>query len=216
VRSHDSPAPAARRARRLAFPRSLLRQHRCVCRQQRAVRGPGQWNHEWARGAVFYEVFVRSFADSNGDSVGDLNGLIAKLDYLNDGDPATTTDLGVDGIWLMPIFESPSYHGYDTIDYEKIEQDYGSNADFQRLLQEAHKRGIRVILDFVMNHTSSQHPWFIDSALSPNSPKRDWYIWSTTTAEQQLDAGVCAKRTVPPAVPTRSRPYLSPYFSVTP
>jgi alpha-amylase len=148
--------------------------------RQRAVRGPGQWNHEWARGAVFYEIFVRSFADSNGDGIGDLNGLISKLDYLNDGNPATTTDLGVDAIWLMPIFESPGDHGYDTIDYETIEKDYGTSADFQRFLDEAHKRGIRVILDFVMNHTSSQHRWFIDSASSPNSPKRDWYIWSAT------------------------------------
>ena len=144
------------------------------------MRGPTQWNHEWARGAVFYEVFVRSFSDSNGDGNGDLNGLIAKLDYLNDGNPATTTDLGIDGIWLMPIFESASYHGYDTVDYETIEKDYGTNADFQRLLEEAHKRGIRVIVDFVMNHTSSDHPWFIDSASSSTSPKRDWYVWSAT------------------------------------
>jgi alpha-amylase len=137
-------------------------------------------NQEWARGAVFYEVFVRSFADSNADGIGDLNGLISKLDYLNDGNPATTTDLGIDGIWLMPIFESPSYHGYDTTDYETIEKDYGSNADFQRFLQEAHRRGIRVILDLVMNHTSSEHPWFIESASSTTSPKRDWYVWSAT------------------------------------
>src|SRR5438477_9557276 len=112
--------------------------------RQRAVRVVP--NREWARGAVFYETFVRSFVDSDGDGKGDLNGLISKLDYLNDGNPATTTDLGVDGIWLMPIFESPSYHGYDTTDYEKIENDYGTNADFQRLLQEAHRRGIRVII----------------------------------------------------------------------
>ncbi len=146
--------------------------------RQRAVRPT--LNHEWARGAVFYEIFVRSFADSNGDGIGDLNGLISKLDYLNDSNPATTTDLGIDGIWLMPIFQSPSYHGYDTTDYETIEKDYGTNADFQRLLEEAHKRGIRVIVDFVMNHTSSQHPWFIDSASSTTSPKRDWYVWSAT------------------------------------
>src|SRR5438876_111505 len=143
--------------------------------RHRAVRSTP--NQEWARGAVFYEVFVRSFADSNGDGIGDFNGLISKLDYLNDGDPATTTDLGVDGIWLMPVFESPSYHGYDTTDYEKIEHDYGTNADFQRFLDEAHKRGIRVIVDFVMNHTSSEHPWFIDSAASPTSLRRDWYVW---------------------------------------
>ena len=145
--------------------------------RQRAVRGPAQWKHDWTRGAVFYEVFVRSFADSNGDGNGDLNGLISHLDYLNDGNPATTTDLGIDAIWLMPVFESPSYHGYDATDYETIEKDYGTNANFQRLLDEAHKRGIRVIIDFVMNHTSSEHPWFIESASSPASPKRDWYVW---------------------------------------
>jgi alpha-amylase len=138
---------------------------------------PQQWDHEWARGAVFYEIFVRSFADSNGDGIGDFNGLIAKLDYLNDGDPATTTDLGIDGIWLMPVFQSPSYHGYDVTDYDTIESDYGTNADFQRFLAEAHRRGIRVILDLVMNHTSSEHPWFLASASSPASPKRDWYVW---------------------------------------
>ena len=142
--------------------------------KRRAV-GPAptapQWNHEWARGAVFYEIFVRSFSDSNGDGIGDLNGLIAKLDYL--------TYLGVDGVWLMPVFESPSYHGYDTTDYETIERDYGTNADFQRFLDEAHRRGIRVIVDFVANHTSSEHPWFIDSAASATSPKRDWFVWST-------------------------------------
>jgi len=137
-------------------------------------------NNQWARGAVFYEIFVRSFYDSSGDGVGDFNGLISKLDYLNDGNPATTSDLGIDAVWLMPVFQSPSYHGYDTTDYETIERDYGSNADFQRFLDEAHKRGIRVIIDFVMNHTSDQHPWFIDSASSPTSVKRDWYVWSAT------------------------------------
>jgi glycosidase len=139
-----------------------------------------QWNHDWARGAVFYEIFVRSFADSNADGIGDFNGLISRLDYLNDGNPATTTDLGVDGIWLMPIFQSPSYHGYDTLDYETIESDYGTNADFQRFLDEAHRRGIRVIIDFVMNHTGSDHPWFIDSASAISSPRRNWYVWSAT------------------------------------
>ncbi|HSN86081.1 MAG TPA: alpha-amylase family glycosyl hydrolase, partial [Thermoanaerobaculia bacterium] len=131
----------------------------------------------WARGAVFYEVFVRSFADSNGDGIGDLQGLISKLDYLNDGNPRTDKDLGVDALWLMPVFQSPSYHGYDVVDYETIESDYGTNADFERLLAEAHRRGIRIIVDFVMNHSSSQNPWFVDSASSPASPRRDWYVW---------------------------------------
>ena len=136
-----------------------------------------QWDHNWARGAVFYEVFVRSFADSNGDGIGDLRGLTERLDYLNDGDPATETDLGVDALWLMPVFDSPSYHGYDVVDYEAIEPDYGTAEDFARLLAEAHRRGVKVIVDLVMNHSSSRHPWFVESASSPASPRRDWYLW---------------------------------------
>lgn len=143
-----------------------------------APRGASQWSHDWAKGAVFYEVFVRSFSDSDGDGNGDLPGLISRLDYLNDGDPTTTSDLGVDAVWLMPVFRSPSYHGYDTTDYETINPDYGSNADFDRFLAEAHRRGIRVILDFVMNHTGSDHPWFVDSSSGASSAKRDWYVWS--------------------------------------
>jgi glycosidase len=131
----------------------------------------------WWNGAVFYEVFVRSFLDSNGDGKGDLPGLVARLDYLNDGDPGTTTDLGVDALWLMPVFASPSYHGYDVTDFESVNPDYGTNADLERLFAEAHRRGMRVILDLVLNHTSSQHPWFVDSSSSPASARRDWYVW---------------------------------------
>jgi len=137
-----------------------------------AIAGP-----EWARGAVFYEVFVRSFQDSDGDGKGDLPGLIARLDELNDGDPATSSDLGVDALWLMPVFKSPSYHGYDATDYETINRDYGTNEDFARLCREAHRRGMRVIVDLVLNHTSSQHPWFLLSASSRPRQYRDWYIW---------------------------------------
>ncbi len=148
---------------------------------RRAIqRAAPAWNNDWSRGAVFYEIFVRSFADSDGDGVGDLKGLIGKLDYLNTGDPATTGDLKVDAIWLMPVFKSPSYHGYDTADYETINPAYGSNDDFETLCQEAHRRGIRVILDFVVNHTGSDHPWFVESASSPTSARRDWYVWSPT------------------------------------
>lgn len=131
----------------------------------------------WWRDAVFYEVFVRSFYDSNGDGNGDLRGLIEKLDYLNDGDPATTTDLGVTALWLMPIMESPSYHGYDVVDYYTVEKDYGTNEDFKALVEAAHARGIAVIIDLVLNHTSNVHPWFLDAQLDPASPYRDWYIW---------------------------------------
>src|SRR5512140_3987069 len=140
--------------------------------------GAGRALGGWAPGAVFYEVFVRSFQDANGDGNGDLAGLIAKLDYLNDGDPATHSDLGVDALWLMPVFTSPSYHGYDTTDYDRVNPDYGTNDDLTRLCSEAHKRGMRVIVDLVLNHTSREHPWFVDSASGPSSPRRDWYLWS--------------------------------------
>jgi glycosidase len=142
--------------------------------------GPAPWRHDWARGAVFYEVFVRSFADSNGDGVGDLPGLTARLDYLNDGDPESGHDLGVAALWLMPIFESPSYHGYDVVDYERIDADYGTGEDFDRLLAAAHRRGLRVIVDFVLNHTGRDHPWFRDAAAAPRGARRDWYVWRLT------------------------------------
>ena len=134
----------------------------------------------WWNDAVFYEVFVRSFYDGNGDGKGDLNGLIQKLDYLNDGNPNTTTDLGITALWLMPVMESPSYHGYDVTDYRTIESDYGSNNDFKTLVTAAHARGIKVIIDYVMNHTSEQHPWFTQSASNTTNPYRDWYRWSAT------------------------------------
>jgi glycosidase len=134
----------------------------------------------WWKDAVFYEVFVRSFKDSGNDGIGDLRGLTQQLDYLNDGDPSTTTDLGVDAIWLMPVFASPSYHGYDTTDYELIQPDYGTAEDFRTFIVEAHQRGIKVIVDLVLNHTSTQHPWFRGAASSTANPKRDWYVWSPT------------------------------------
>lgn len=135
---------------------------------------------DWKRGAVCYEIFVRSFFDSDSDGVGDINGLIQKLDYINDDDPQTTHDLGARCIWLMPVAESPSYHGYDVTNYYRVERDYGTNADFKRLIQEAHRRGIRVLVDLVLNHASSEHPFFKDALLHPGSPYRDWFVWSPT------------------------------------
>jgi alpha-amylase len=132
----------------------------------------------WWDDAVCYEVFVRSFYDSNGDGVGDLNGLIEKLDYINDGDPKTQTDLGASCIWLMPIAESPSYHGYDVVDYYQVDREYGSNDDFKRLVAAAHQRGIKVLVDLVLNHTARDHPWFQAALADPGSPYRDWYLWS--------------------------------------
>ena len=134
----------------------------------------------WWDDAVFYEVFVRSFYDSDGDGVGDLPGLIEKLDYLNDGDPATDSDLGVGGLWLMPIFPSASYHGYDVTDYYAVNPEYGTLEDFRRLMAGARQRGMHVIVDLVLNHTSDEHPWFLDSASGPDAGRRDWYVWSDT------------------------------------
>lgn len=141
--------------------------------------GPGA-NPGWARGGVCYEIFVRSFFDSDGDGVGDLRGLIQKLDYINDGDPATQRDLGANCIWLMPIAQSPSYHGYDVTNYYAVNRDYGTNEDFKLLMTEAHRRGIRVLVDLVLNHSSSEHPYFKSALLDSASPYRDWYVWSRT------------------------------------
>lgn len=138
----------------------------------------GTGGMSWWNDTVFYELFVRSFYDSDGDGIGDFKGIIEKLDYLNDGDPETTTDLGVTGIWLMPIFPSPSYHGYDVTDYYDVNPNYGTLDDFKALVAEAHKHGIRIIIDMVLNHTSSKHPWFQSAAVDPESQYRDWYIFS--------------------------------------
>jgi glycosidase len=135
---------------------------------------------EWWNGAVVYEVFVRSFRDSDGDGTGDLAGLIEKLDYLNDGNDATGADLGIDALWLMPIHPSPSYHGYDVSDYDAVNAQYGTSAQLDQLIAACHQRGIQVLLDFVPNHTSSQHPWFVDAASSASSAHRDWYVWSAS------------------------------------
>lgn len=137
------------------------------------------YSERWYGRAVMYEVMVRSFADSNGDGIGDLKGLISRLDYLNTGDPSSTTDLKVDALWLMPIFKSPSYHGYDATDYMSIDPVYGTLEDFRTLVAEAHRRGIRILLDLVLNHTSNQHPWFQRAARSEDPQERDWYVWGS-------------------------------------
>jgi alpha-glucosidase len=124
----------------------------------------------WWRDGVIYQIYPRSFADSNGDGIGDLPGITGKLDYL--------ADLGVDAIWLSPINPSPDKDfGYDVSDYKGIDPKYGTLTDFDDLVKQAHERKIRVILDLVMNHTSDQHPWFVESRSSKNNPKRDWYLW---------------------------------------
>ena len=134
---------------------------------RQAAPGP-----EWWREGVCYEIFVRSFQDSDGDGVGDFRGLISRLQYLS--------DLGVSCLWLMPIAESPSYHGYDVTNYYQVNRDYGSNEDFRQLMGEAHRRGIRVVVDLVLNHVSSEHPFFKSAQLYRDSPYRDWFLWSPT------------------------------------
>ena len=119
---------------------------------------------------VFYEIFVRSFADSDGDGIGDFNGITENLDYL--------VDLGVKGIWLLPIYPSPSYHGYDVTDYYNVNSEYGTLDDFKKLVSEAHNKGIKVVLDMVLNHASSEHPWFIDSKENIDSDYADYFIWA--------------------------------------
>ncbi len=131
----------------------------------------------WWRGALFYEVFVRAFQDSDGDGIGDFAGLIARLDHLN-SDTGNDASLGVQALWLMPIMASPSYHGYDVTDYETVNPNFGTNHDFKALVDALHSRDMRVIIDYPINHTSVEHPWFIEAASDPASPKRDWYIFA--------------------------------------
>jgi alpha-glucosidase len=124
----------------------------------------------WWKHAVIYQIYPRSFQDTNGDGIGDLNGIRRRLDYL--------AELGVDAIWISPIYPSPmADFGYDVADYCGIDPLFGTMADFDVLLAEAHRRGLRLLLDFVPNHTSNQHPWFIESRSSRDNPKRDWYLW---------------------------------------
>lgn len=122
--------------------------------------------------SVCYEVFVRSFYDSNGDGIGDLRGLTQKLDYI--------AGLGADCVWLMPVAASPSYHGYDVTDYYKVAPAYGTNDDFRAFVAAAHRHKVRVLVDLVLNHTSSQHPWFQEALHDTTAPHRNWYRWSPT------------------------------------
>ncbi|WP_074223656.1 alpha-amylase family glycosyl hydrolase [Algoriphagus halophilus] len=124
----------------------------------------------WPKAGITYEIFVQSFFDTNGDGIGDLNGVTQKLDYVS--------DLGANAIWLMPIMPSPSYHKYDVTDYKAIHPDYGTLEDFKNLLEEAHKRDLKVVIDLIINHTSSEHPWFLESKKGRDNPYRDYYVWA--------------------------------------
>jgi alpha-glucosidase len=131
------------------------------------------YNLKWWQTAVFYQIYPRSFADDNGDGIGDFKGIIGKLDYL--------ADLGIDALWLSPHFPSPNWDcGYDVSDYTNVAPEYGTLEEFKTFLREAHARNIRVILDLVLNHTSNEHPWFLESKSSQDNPKADWYVWVET------------------------------------
>jgi alpha-glucosidase len=153
----------------LAFTVTPACQARSVARVA-VPANPHAAANDWWKHAVFYEIYPRSFQDSDGDGIGDLNGITQRLDYLQ--------SLGIDAIWLSPIYPSPQVDfGYDISDYENIDPQYGTLADFDRLVAEAKKRNIRILMDMVMNHTSDKHKWFAESASSKTNPKRDWYVW---------------------------------------
>ena len=143
---------------------------------------PKTSERDWWKNAVIYEIYPRSFQDSNGDGIGDLNGITERLDYLK--------ELGVDAIWLSPIYPSPQVDfGYDISDYENIDPQYGTLADFDHLVAEANKRHIRILMDMVMNHTSDKHKWFLESRSSRTNPYRDWYMWHDGKGQTATDKG---------------------------
>ena len=137
----------------------------------------------WWKESVVYQIYPRSFMDSNGDGIGDINGITQKLDYLK--------KLGVDVLWLSPVHQSPNDdNGYDISDYQAIMPEFGTMEDFDRMLSEAHKRGIRIVMDLVVNHTSDEHPWFVESRKSKDNPYRDFYIWRQGKEVQEKGTAV--------------------------
>lgn len=150
----------------------------CTENKKRAVE-----NH-WPHAGITYEIFIQSFYDSNGDGTGDINGVIKKLEHVK--------ELGANAIWFMPIMPSPSYHKYDVTDYKDIHPDYGTMEDFKLLIEEAHKKDIKIVIDLIINHTSSEHPWFIESKKGRENPYRDYYVW----AQKDTIADFINKKTI--------------------
>lgn len=138
----------------------------------------------WPNAGVTYEIFVQSFYDSNGDSIGDFNGVTQKLDYVK--------ELGANAIWFMPIMPSPTYHKYDVTDYKAVHPDYGTMEDFKILLDEAHKRDIKIVIDLIINHTGSDHPWFLEAKSGRENPYRNYYVW----AQKDTIADFLNKKTI--------------------
>ncbi|MDE3186560.1 MAG: alpha-glucosidase [Acidobacteriota bacterium] len=163
-----------------AAPYAIAQHHAAKAAAQVAASASSE--QDWWKNAVIYEVYPRSFQDTNNDGIGDLNGITKRLDYLK--------ELGVDAIWLSPIYPSPQADfGYDISDYENIDPQYGTLADFDRLIAEANKRHIRVIMDMVMNHSSDEHKWFLESRSSRDNPYRDWYVWRDGKGETATSKG---------------------------
>jgi alpha-glucosidase len=164
----------------LLLASATLAAHGQTAPAKSAATGSSEQN--WWKNAVIYEIYPRSFQDSNGDGIGDLNGITQRLDYLK--------ELGVDAIWLTPCYPSPQVDfGYDISDYRAIDPQYGNLDDFKRLVDEAAKRHIRVLMDMVMNHTSDKHKWFLESRSSRDNPYRDWYVWRDGKGETETRQG---------------------------
>ncbi len=169
-------------AQEAASARDEWGRHAAVLAAQSAPKAASSSGQDWWKNAVIYEIYPRSFQDSNGDGIGDLNGITERLDYLQ--------KLGVDAIWLSPIYPSPQVDfGYDISDYENIDPQYGTLADFDHLVAEANNRHIRVLMDMVMNHTSDKHKWFLESRSSRTNPYRDWYMWRDGKGETATSKG---------------------------
>ena len=156
-----------------------------TARNEAIIPVPGEITPVDSNAVVFYHIFVGSFSDSNGDGIGDLRGIINRFDYINDGDPNSGVSLGAEGIWLSPIFVSPSYHKYDVTDYYQVDPQFGTNEDLEELINLCHERGVKIILDMVINHTSSQHPWFqaFREAHRNGDTESEYYDLFTWTAE---------------------------------
>lgn len=154
-------------------------------RNEAIIPAPGEITPVDSNAVVFYHIFVGSFSDSNGDGIGDLRGIINRMDYINDGDPNSGVSLGAEGIWLSPIFVSPSYHKYDVADYYQVDPKFGTNEDLEELINLCHERGVKIILDMVINHTSHQHPWFkaFCEAHKNGDTESEYYDLFTWTAE---------------------------------
>lgn len=134
----------------------------------------------WPEAGITYEIFIQSFYDTNGDGIGDINGVTEKLDYVQ--------ELGANAIWFMPLMPSPSYHKYDVTDYKAVHPDYGTMEDFKKMIDEAHKRDIKIVIDMIINHTSDEHPWFLESKKGRDNPYRDYYVWAQAdTIQDYLD-----------------------------